>query len=67
MIPVRMGDDGCLHRLPGVDEEITGRAEQAATRCRNEWFGVATHGWTANVAQAVYVAELFERNKSFPS
>jgi hypothetical protein len=27
MIPVFMGDDGCLHRLPRVDEKITERTE----------------------------------------
>jgi hypothetical protein len=32
MISVRMRNDGRLHGLPGIDEEITGRAVQAAAR-----------------------------------
>jgi hypothetical protein len=65
MIPVRMGDDSGLHRLPGVDEKITARAEEAATRRRNEGFGIATHGRTVNVARAMN-EELFDRKDSFP-
>ena len=64
MIPVRMGDDGGLHRLPGVDEKITERTEEAATRYCNEGFGIATHGRTANVARTTKV-ELFDGKDPF--
>jgi alkyl hydroperoxide reductase subunit AhpF len=65
MISVRMGDDGGLHRLPRVDEKVTERAEEAATRYRNERFVSATHECTADVAQAMN-AEIFVRKDSFP-
>jgi hypothetical protein len=67
VISVRMGDEGCLHRLPGVDEKITARAVQAATCYGNEGFGIATHECTAIIAQALCVEELFDGKYSFPS
>jgi hypothetical protein len=54
MIPVRMRDDGRLHRLPGVNEEIAERAVQAATGGGNEGFGFRAHGWMARIAQDAF-------------
>ena len=40
MVPMCMRDDGRLHRLPGVNVEIPGRAVEAAVRANHERCGI---------------------------
>jgi hypothetical protein len=53
MITVRMGDDGGLHRLPGINVEIPGRAVKTASGDADEGFGIGCHKETLNFTAIV--------------
>jgi hypothetical protein len=54
MIPVRVGDDGRLHGLPGIDVEIPGRAIKTAGRDGDEGCWVEWQGSRRNIGESLW-------------
>jgi hypothetical protein len=54
MIAVRVGDDGRLYRLPGIDVEIPGRALKTATSDDDERIGIGCHNETLRIVGLIW-------------